>query len=97
VLHTWGQNLLHHPHLHCVVTGGGLSPDGSQWISCRTGFFLPVQVLSQLFRRLFLGYLLKAFDAGKLAFFCSLQSLQDQSTFLAHMAPTLKAEWVVYA
>jgi hypothetical protein len=97
VLHTWGSNLFHHPHLHCVVTGGGLSPDGSQWISCSTGFFLPVQVLSRLFRRLFLEYLLKAFDAGKLAFFSSLQSLRDRSTFLAHVAPTLKAEWVVYA
>ena len=97
VLHTWGSNLLHHPHLHCVVAGGGLSPDGSQWISCRTGFFLPVRVLSQLFRRLFLAYLLKAFDAGKLAFFSSLQSLRDRSTFLGHMAPTLKTEWVVYA
>jgi hypothetical protein len=69
VLHTWGQNLLRHPHLHCVVTGGGLSADGSQWISCRDGFFLPVGVLSRLFRRLFLEYLLKAFHAGKLQFF----------------------------
>jgi hypothetical protein len=64
VLHSWGQNLLHHPHLHCVVPGGGLSADGTQWISCRPGFFLPVRVLSRLFRRLFLEYLLKAFDAG---------------------------------
>ena len=78
VLHTWGQNLLHHPHLHCVVTGGGLSADGSQWISCRDGFFLPVGVLSRLFRRLFLEYLLKAFDAGKLEFFSSLESLRDR-------------------
>src|ERR1700686_4282824 len=77
VLHTWGSNLLHPPHLHCVVPGGGLSPDGSQWISCRAGFFLPVQVLSRLFRRLFLEYLVKAFDAAKLQFFSSLESLRD--------------------
>ena len=68
VLHTWGSNLLHHPHLHCVVPGGGLSPDGKSWISCRPGFFLPVRVLSRLFRRLFLEYLQHAFDAGKLQF-----------------------------
>src|SRR3984893_10686469 len=71
VLHTWGQNLLHHPHLHCVVAGGGLSPDGTRWISCRPRYFLPVPVLSCLFRRLFLGYLQKAFDAGDLEFFSS--------------------------
>jgi hypothetical protein len=97
VLHTWGQNLLHHPHLHCVVTGGGLSADGSQWISCRDGFFLPVGVLSRLFRRLFLEYLLKAFDAGKLQFFSSLESLRDRYSFLDYLAPLREAEWVVYA
>jgi len=97
VLHTWGQNLLHHPHLHCVITGGGLSADGSQWISCRDGFFLPVAVLSRLFRRLFLEYLLKAFDAGKLQFFSSLESLRDRSSFLDYLAPLREAEWVVYA
>ena len=97
VLHTWGQNLLHHPHLHCVITGGGLSADGSQWISCRDGFFLPVGVLSRLFRRLFLEYLLKAFDAGKLQFFSSLESLRDRSSFLDYLAPLREAEWVVYA
>jgi hypothetical protein len=97
VLHTWGSNLLHHPHLHCVVTGGGLSADGSQWISCRAGFFLPVGVLSRLFRRLFLEYLLKAFDAGKLEFFSSLASLRDRSSFLDSLAPLREAEWVVYA
>jgi Putative transposase/Transposase zinc-binding domain len=97
VLHTWGQNLLHHPHLHCVVTGGGLSADGNQWISCRAGFFLPVGVLSRLFRRLFLEYLLKAFDAGKLQFFSSLESLRDRSSFLDYLAPLREAEWVVYA
>src|ERR1700719_3948682 len=97
VLHTWGQNLLHHPHLHCVVTGGGLAANGSQWISCRDGFFLPVGVLSRLFRRLFLEYLLNAFDAGKLEFFSSLQSLRDSSSFLDYLAPLREAEWVVYA
>jgi len=97
VLHTWGQNLLHHPHLHCVVTGGGLSADGSQWISCRAGFFLPVGVLSRLFRRLFLENLLKAFDAGKLQFFSSLESLRDRSSFRDYLAPLREAEWVVYA
>jgi hypothetical protein len=97
VLHTWGQNLLHRPHLHCVVTGGGLSADGSQWISCRAGFFLPVGVLSRLFRRLFLENLLKAFDAGKLQFFSSLESLRDRSSFRDYLAPLREAEWVVYA
>jgi hypothetical protein len=97
VLHTWGQNLLHHPHLHCVVTGGGLSADGSQWISCRAGFFLPVGVLSRLFRRLFLEYLLKAFDASKLEFFSSLESLRDRSSFLDYLAPLREVEWVLYA
>ncbi len=97
VLHTWGSNLLHHPHLHCVVPGGGLSPDGTAWISCQAGFFLSVRVLSRLFRRLFLEYLVKAFDAGKLQFFSSLESLRDQSSFLDYLAPTREAEWVVYA
>ena len=97
VLHTWGQNLLHHPHLHCVVPGGGLSPDESQWISCQVGFFLPVQVLSRLFRRLFLERLLKAFDKGKLEFFSSLESLRDRSSFLDYLAPLREVEWVVYA
>ena len=97
VLHTWGSNLLHRPHLHCVVTGGGLSADGAEWISCRAGFFLPVWVLSRLFRRLFLEYLIKAFDAGKVEFFSSLESLRDRSTFLDYLVPTREVEWVVYA
>jgi hypothetical protein len=97
VLHSWGQNLLHHPHLHCVVPGGGLSADGTQWISCRPGFFLPVRVLSRLFRRLFLKYLLQAFDAGKLGFFSALEPLRDRSAFLRHLAPAHETEWVVYA
>jgi Putative transposase len=88
---------LHHPHLHCVVPGGGLSPDGSRWIACRPGFFLPVRVLSRLFRRLFLEYLDKAFDAGKLNCFSSLEALRDRRTFRRFLASARKSEWVVYA
>jgi hypothetical protein len=97
VLHTWGQNLLHHPHLHCVVTGGGLSPDGSRWIACRAGFFLPVKVLSRLFRRLFVEALEKAFDAGELRFFAALDPLRERDAFRRHLAPVRRAKWVVYA
>jgi Putative transposase/Transposase zinc-binding domain len=97
VLHTWGQALLHHPHLHCVVTGGGLAPDGSRWIACRPGFFLPVRVLSRLFRRLFLTDLQKAFDAGKLRFFGDHAALSEPTAFKAHLAPLRRAEWVIYA
>ena len=97
VLHTWGQTLLHHPHLHCVVAGGGISPDGNRWISCRPRFFLPVPVLSRLFRRLFLGCLQKAFDAGELQFFSSLEPLRERSAFLRYLAPLRRAKWVVYA
>jgi hypothetical protein len=97
VLHTWGQNLLHHPHLHCVVPGGGLSPDGARWIACRPGFFLPVRVLSRLFRRLFLEYLEKAFLTGKLVFFSALEQFHERAAFLRHLVPARTAEWVVYA
>lgn len=97
VLHTWGQNLLHHPHLHCVVPGGGLSLDGTRWISCRPGFFLPVRVLSRLFRRLFLHYLQKAFDSGKLCFSASLEALRDPQEFVHYLKPLKNSEWVVYA
>jgi hypothetical protein len=97
ILHTWGQNLLHHPHLHCVVPGGGLAPDGERWISCRPGFFLPVRVLSRLFRRLFLERLQQAFDDGQLQFFRRLAALQQPPAFAAHLAPARRAEWVVYA
>jgi Putative transposase/Transposase zinc-binding domain len=96
VLHTWGQNLLHHPHLHCVVPGGGLSPD-ENWVSCRPGFFLPVRVLSRLFRRLFLERLEAAFHKGKLSFFGDLAGLHDPAEFLRYLAPLKEAEWVVYA
>src|ERR1700726_988575 len=97
VLHTWGQNLLHHPHLHCVVPGGGISPDGARWISCRPRFFLPIRVLSCLFRRLFLRYLQDAFDAGKLSFFSSLEALRDPQVFHRHLDPVRNMKWVVYA
>jgi hypothetical protein len=97
VLHTWGQTLVHHPHLHCVVPGGGLSPDGTQWLACRPGFFLPVRVLSRLFRRLFLQYLQQAFEADRLRFTGSLAALTDASTFTAYLAPARHTEWVVYA
>ena len=97
VLHTWGQNLLHHPHLHCVVPGGGLSADGERWIYCRPGFFLPVRVLSRLFRRLFLEQLQRAFDAGHLHFYHALKELQTPAAFARYLAPLRQAEWVVYA
>jgi Putative transposase/Transposase zinc-binding domain len=97
VLHTWGQNLLFHPHLHCVVPGGGLSPDGKRWIPCRPGFFLPVRVLSRLFRRLFLELLEKAFADGQLQFFSALEDLRDRQVFLRYLAPLRNRECVVYA
>jgi hypothetical protein len=97
VLHSWGQNLIFHPHLHCVVPGGGLSPDGTRWISCRPGFFLPVRVLSRLFRRLFIEALEKAFASGELQFFSSLQSLREAKAFRRYLEPIRRADWVVYA
>jgi Putative transposase len=97
VLHTWGQNLMHHPHLHCLVPGGGMSPDGNRWVACRSGFFLPVRVLSRLFRGLFLHALEKAFTAGRLRFFSGLLPLQERAAFLRHLAPARKSEWVVFA
>jgi hypothetical protein len=97
ILHTWGQNLMHHPHLHCVVPGGGRSPDGEHWISCRPGFFLPVRVLSRLFRRLFLEQLQRAFEDDKLQFFNSLQALCSPVAFAKYLAPVSRPEWVVYA
>ena len=81
VLHTWGQNLHHHPHVHCVVPGGGLSLDGTRWVACRPGFFLPVRVLSRLFRRLFLEQLQAAFEAGNLGFYGDLAGLADPAAF----------------
>src|SRR5581483_10287567 len=97
VLHTWGQNLDHHPHVHCLVPGGGISPDGKRWIACRTGFFLPVRVLSRLFRRLFLEGLEALHRAGQLQFFTDLGILNEATAFGAYLAPLRKTEWVVYA
>lgn len=97
ILHTWGQTLLYHPHLHCVVPGGGLAPDGSRWIACRPGFFLPVRVLSQLFRRLFLSYLQEAFDRQQLQFFADVTHLADPQAFADYLVPLQQREWVVYA
>jgi hypothetical protein len=97
VLHSWGQSLLFHPHLHCVVPGGGIAPDGGRWMPCRPRFFLPVRVLSCLFRRLFLTYLEEAFDAGKLEFFSSLEALRDPEGFLRQLDSVRNVKWVVYA
>jgi len=97
VLHTWGQNLHLHPHLHCVVPGGGISPDGLRWIDCRKSFFLPVKVLSRLFRKKFLLYLKKAFRKGKLRFHGELEALARPSAFEAFCQRVGQKEWVVYA
>ena len=97
VLHTWGQNLQHHPHVHCIVPGGGLSPDGQRWIACKPSFFLPVRVLSRLFRRLFLQGLEAMHAAGELQLFTDLGALKDADQFRAYLAPLRKTEWVVYA
>jgi hypothetical protein len=97
VLHTWGSALTHHPHVHCIVPGGGLSLDGERWIACRPGFFLPVRVLSRLFRRLFLEQLAAAHAAGRLHFFGAHAPLADRHAFAAYLAPLRKVEWVVYA
>jgi len=97
VLHTWGSAMTHHPHVHVIAPGGGLSLDGSRWIACRPGFFLPVRVLSRLFRRLFLDRLIALHEAGRLAFFGEQAGLADRDAFAVHLAPLRKAEWVVYA
>ena len=97
VLHTWGQNLLHHPHVHCVVPGGGLSPDGARWISCAPGFFLPVRVLSRVFRGKLLAALGCAFADGRLRFQGSLEGLRNERRFRARLACARAKEWVVYA
>ena len=97
VLHSWGQNLMFHPHLHCVVPGGGLSPDGQRWIACRRDFFLPVHVLSRRFRRLFVESLEKAFAAGQLQFFSALEELRDRTAFRRLLGRVRSRKWVVYA
>jgi len=97
VLHTWGSAMTHHPHVHVVVPGGGLSLDGKRWMASRSKFFLPVKVLSRLFRRLFIEGLTRLHKAGKLRFFGDLAKLADLNTFTAHLAPLRKPNWVVYA
>jgi hypothetical protein len=97
VLHTWGSALTHHPHVHCIVPGGGVSPDGTSWIACRPGFFLPVRVLSRLFRRLMLHRLVAAHTQGALRFFGDHAALHDGDAFRAFLKPLRRADWVVYA
>jgi hypothetical protein len=97
VLHTWGSALTHHPHVHGIVPGGGISPDGKRWVSCKSGFFLSVRVLSRLFRRRFLEALEEAHRAGKLQFFGDSADLTGPKAFARWLAPLRKIEWVVYA
>ena len=96
ILHTWGQTLPHHPHVHCIVPGGGLGPDG-RWVACRPGFFLPVHVLSRLFRGLFLERLQAAFEARDLNFFGELAHLGEPAAFARYLGPVKQVAWVVYA
>jgi hypothetical protein len=97
LLHTWGQTLQFHPHLHCIVPGGGLAPDGQRWVACRRGFFLPVRVLSSLFRRLFLEALDHAFLAGELTFRGNIANLGDADRFAGLLRAARGVDWVVYA
>jgi hypothetical protein len=97
VLHSWGQAMQHHPHVHCIVPGGGLSPDGARWIACPPGFFLSVKVLAKLFRRLFLERLAHAFDAGALHFFGEFAPLASAERFAVHCGMLRGIDWVVYA
>ncbi|PQV44427.1 putative transposase [Paraburkholderia sp. BL21I4N1] len=97
VLHTWGSALTHHPHVHGIVLGGGLSPDRSRWLACKPGFFLPVRVLSRLFRRRFLEELEAIYRRGQLRFFGESAELNDMAAFAEWLAPMRACEWVVYA
>ena len=97
VLHTWGSALTHHPHVHMIVPGGGMSSDGTGWVACKPGFFLHVRVLSRLFRRLFIEGLMALHRTGQLAFFGDLKGLVDAEAFARYLAPLRKTEWVVYA
>jgi hypothetical protein len=97
VLHSWGQTLSCHPHLHCIVPGGGPSPDGTRWIACRPGFFLPVRVLSRLFRRLFLEGLRAAFEAGQLHFFGDIAEMAGPQAFARLLATARSRDWIVHA
>jgi hypothetical protein len=95
VLHTWGSALTHHPHIHMIVTGGGLSPDGTKWLACKPGFFVPVQVLSRLFRRLFIEGLLALHRSEELVFFGDLAELAVITALSGWLAQFRKIEWVV--
>jgi len=97
VLHSWGSAMTHHPHVHMIVPGGGISLDGTRWVRCKPGFLLPVRVLSRLFRRLFLAALADAHAAGRLAFFGKIEGLRYRETFDAHLAPLKRKKWFVYA
>lgn len=97
VLHTWGQNLLHHPHVHCVVPGGGLSADGQRWVACRENFFLPVRVLSRVFRGKFLARVREAYNRGELSFHGELARHAGPAAFKDWLKPFYHKEWVVYA
>ena len=97
MLHTWGQNLHHHPHLHCVVPGGGISDDDSRWIGCRRQFLFPVKVLSRLFRTKFASLLKRVFHQAKLRFHGKLQPLAKNSNFFSWLNEIMRSEWVVYA
>ena len=97
VLHTWGSAMTHHPHVHMIVPGGGLSLDGERWIGCTPGFFLPVRVLSRLFRRKFLEMLVAAHEAGRLQFFGAHAALADTTAFAAFLSPLWRSEWIVYS
>src|SRR2546428_2443969 len=96
VLHTWGSAMTHHPHVHMIVPGGGLTQDGSRWISCKPNFLLPVRVLSKLFRRLMLTKLVAAHEAGQLQFFGAHAHLADARAFAAFLAPLRRKRWFVY-
>jgi len=97
VLHTWGQALHHHPHLHCIVPGGGIAPDQTRWIACKPGFFLPVRVLSRQFRALFLDQLRAAYAEGELHFFGTLAAMADPTAFAARLDAAAQIDWVVYS
>ena len=97
VLHSWGSAMTHHPHVHMIVPGGGISLDGTRWVRCKPGFLLPVRVLSSLFRRLFLAALVHAHAAGRLAFFGEIAGLLRREAFAAHLAPLKRKKWFVYA
>ena len=97
VLHSWGSAMTHHPHVHMIVPGGGISLDGTRWVRCKPDFLLPVRVLSRLFRRLFLAALADAHAAGRLAFFGEIEDLRRREAFDAHLAPLKRKSWFVYA